>query len=1125
MFIKKFLPLFLIVALPFLVNAQVTTSSLTGIVKDDNGQTLTGATITALHQPSGTKYTTVSQGGGQFSIPNMRIGGPYLVEVSYVGHQAQKNDEIYLKLAEPFQLNINLAKATGALTSVVITATGRNAIINSSRTGAVTNVGRREIERMPSITRSINDLARATPQSNGSSIGGGNYRQNYITIDGSDFNNTFGIGTNLPAGGSPISLDALEEISVSVTPFDIRQSGFIGSALNGVTRAGTNKFSGSFYSYWRSEKQQGDKVGKSTFVPTPFKFKQYGWRAGFPIIPNKLFVFVNYETENQPKFVQTRVASSASNPFNPATNSSVARPSADSMKIISDYLLSKYGYETGPWDGYTTEILRQKFLARVDWNISQNHRLNVRYNQVEGGEPNPPSTSKSPMAAYTTGAGRTDINALWFKNANYFQGANFYSFAAELNSVLGGKMGNTLRATYTYQNDSRSSTSSIFPFVDILSAGTPYTSFGYEPFTFGNLRKVKTWSFVDNFSLHLNRNNLTFGVQADFSETINGFQRFATSFYTFNSFADLVNGVKPLDFGITYSLSPGFAQAFPSFKFAQYSFYAQDELTVSDKLKLTLGIRADRTGYPDVDEIKTHPLVAALTFANGEKINTGNLPKSKVLVSPRLGFNWDIYGDRTLQIRGGTGVFTGRVPFVWIVSQSGDAGLLQVTSVYETLGAARTSGNPALYATPGGFNPDPRAYLPTTVPAAGTVIPSTISALAPNFKFPQTWKTSLGFDKKLGKSTTFTLEAIYNKDMHTAVFRNPNLVAPTALGVAGYPDNRLIYPNLVKDKFINPLTAANAAVSPSTAVPTGDARGTQAFNTIVMDNGSKGYYFSITANLQKQFVKGFYGMLAYTASFADNLFDGSGDQPLSAWQGTPNVNGSNFPVLGTSSFILPHRIIASASYRREYLKHLGTTISVFYEGATQGRYSYLYSADFNRDGTNNDLIYIPTDARDPNQITFVSKTVGSGATAVTFTPAQQAQMFEDYINQDSYLRKHRGEYAERNAATYPWRNQFDVRFLQDLFVNLGKNRNSIQFSLDIFNFGNLINSNWGKVKAVNASSILVPTNVASLVPGGTVKPTFQIATVGNGLATSTYRDVVSITSTYYMQFGLRYIFN
>jgi hypothetical protein len=1091
------------------VYAQVTTSTMSGVTKNAAGEALTGASVTAVHLPSGTRYSAITSTGGRFTIPNMRPGGPYHVEISFVGFTTQKFDDVFLKLAEDFVLDATLGEGENTLTNVVITSAGRkNPILNANRTGAVTNIGRREIERLPSISRDINDLTRLTPQSNGTSVAGGNYRQNNFTIDGADFNNSFGIGNNLPANGAPISLDALDEISVSISPFDIRQSGFIGSAINAVTRSGTNQFQGSVYRYWRSEKQQGSKVNKEEVNRPAFDFEQIGARIGGPIIKNKLFFFLNYETENQPRQIQDLVAATPSMPFGQA-NPNVARPTAAEMDAISQYLRDTYGYETGPYDNYSTEIKRTKMLARIDWNISPKHRMNVRYSQVEGSSPSPTSTSTSGSGfSFPSNGGRNSSanNHLFFKNSSYRQGANFYSFAFELNSQFGKRFSNVLRGTYTYQDDSRESDSDIFPLVDILKDGTAFATFGYEPFSFGNLRQVKMYNITDNITYTAGKHTITGGIQLEFSKTINGFQRFGTSYYVYNSWEDFVsaadpnpaNRVNPINFAYTYSLSENFEQAFPSFKFAQYSAYIQDEWAVNNKFKLTYGVRADLPTYPDVSEIKEHPLVSQLTFADNRKINTGELPKKRLLISPRIGFNYDINGDRSLQLRGGTGIFTGRVPFVWIVSQSGDAGMLQVTQSF--------SGQSSV---PGPFNPDPRFYLPPTPPAAGTVIPGTISALDPDFKFPQTWKSSLGLDTKLGWGTIFTLEAIYNRDILTTLFDNVNLVNPTPLGVSGYPDNRNMYPSSNTTRFINPLNNQGQA----------SATGTQALNTIVMKNGKKGHYFSLSGTLTKQFDRGFTASVSYTKSYANNFYDGSGDQPLSAWQNTRQFNGTNYPLLGYPDYIVPDRVTAMISYKREYLKHLATTISVFYNGSSAGRFSYVYGQDFNRDGFNgNDLIYIP---RNASEITFVPKTVNG----VTYSAQEQSDLFFAYIEQDKYLRDHKGQYAERNGGLFPWRNQVDVRIMQDLFTNIGKNRNTLQFSLDIFNFGNLLNSGWSTFKTLNAGAILVPTNQNALVPGGTTRPTFQLATDRSGLATSTFRDNASVASTYYMQFGLRYLFN
>lgn len=1098
--LKRILFSFAIVFIAASSQAQVTTSSITGNAIDAaSKEPLIGASIVATHTPSGTRYTALSTRGGEFTIHDMRVGGPYLVVISFVGYETVTFDDVMLKLAEPFLLEVGMNKKSGSLENVIISTTKRNPILNSSRTGAMTSLTARDITTLPSIARSVNDFTRLTPQANGVSIGGGNFRQNNFTIDGADFNNSFGIGQNLPANGSPISIDALDEISVNVTPYDVRQSGFIGSAINAVTRSGTNTIQGSVYHYFRDQNQQGNRVNKTTFTKPTFEFKQYGGRIGGPIIKNKLFFFINYETDNQPKQIQTRFAATSSAPFGSAAN--IARPTNTELDDISNYLKTTYNYDTGPYDNYTTEITRKKFVARIDWNISPKHKFNMRYSQVEGGEPNPPSTSVTGTGnTFATGAGRTDINALWFSNSQYLQGANFYSFAAELTSKI-GKASNTLRGTYTYQNDSRETPSQQFPFVDILKDGSPFTSFGYELFSYGNLRKVKMYSFVDNLTWRSGINNWTVGAQIDWSETINGFQRFGLGYFRFNTWDDFKNGAKPTDYALTYSLEKGFAQAFPTFEFMQYSVYGQNEIAFNKKFKLTLGLRVDLPTYPDVDEVKTHPLVGALTFRDGVTLNTGNLPERQIMWSPRVGFNYDIYGDRSLQIRGGTGIFTGKVPFVWIVSQVGDAGMLQVTQSWN--GVANT---------PGPFNPDPTAYRPATVPVAGSVVPSSVTVLDPNFKFPQTWKSSLAIDTKLPWNMIFTLEGILNKDMKTTYFNNVNLTNPQALVIQGYPygDNRAMYPVSNTQKFINPLTNAGL---PS---PTGTA----AFNAIYMQNGDRGFYASLTAKVDKQFRDGFSGSIAYVKTFATNLYDGNGDQPLSAWQSTPIYNNPNIPALSYAGYAVPDRLVASFTYRKEYFKHFATSVSVLYSGSIDGRFSYVYGADFNRDGFNgNDLIYVPKDA---SEITFSNFTYPNG---VTYTAAEQSALFFKYIEQDKYLRTRKGQYAERNGAQFPWRNQVDIKILQDLFTNIGKNKNTIQLSLDIFNFGNLINNNWGKVRTINAPSLLVPTNQNSIVVGGTVRPTFRLQTDRNGPVTETFRDNVSITSTYFMQMGIRYIFN
>ncbi len=1072
-------------------------------------ETLPGATVLAVHMPSGTQYGTSVNANGRFVIQNMRVGGPYKVTISFVGYQTREVNDIYLKLGEPFNLNVSLVEDGKQLDEVVVLGT-QDRLLNSDRNGAVTSISTREIQNMPSISRSINDFTRFTPQASSSSngaIGGGNYRQNYITVDGSDFNNTFGIGSNLPAGGSPISLDALEEISVNITPYDIRQANFVGSAINAITRSGTNEFSGSAYTFWRSQRQQGNDVGfNAPFLRQKQSIFTTGVRIGGPIIKNKLFFFFNYENTNETRPGQNRRAATPAAPF--GSSPEISRPLASELDAISQYLRENYGYETGPYENYDNESNNRRYVARLDWNINQNHRLSIRYSQVESKRPGGLSGSTSGSNFnFTTGLGRLNNTALFFQNATYFQEENFYSLAAEVNSLF-GKISNTFRATYTKQNDPRSSDGGVFPFVDILdgtgaynagtgiSSGAGFTSFGFEPFSFGNLRAVETYSIVDFATMNVGIHNITAGFQADFQTTQNGFQRFGTGHYVFNTWNDFVNGANPLNYAITYSLLPGYEQAFPNIKYNQYSVYGQDEIAVNDRLKVTAGIRFDLPTFPSTEGIQTHPLVAPLTFADGRILDSGVLPKTRVMVSPRIGFNWDVLGDRSLQVRGGTGIFTGRVPTVWLVAQSGDAGLLQFTQAFS--GQANT---------PGPFNPDPRAYLPATPPAAGTAIPLTFSNIDPDFKFPQAWKSSIAVDKKLGGGLVASLEGIYTKDLNIAKGVNHNLKDPVALNIAGYPDNRPVYAVATTDRFYN-------RVSNGQSTPTS----TGAWNPITLGNADEGYYWSITGKLEKQFSKGLSAFVAYTRSDAQVLYDGNGDQLFNTWSLNQIVGNPNNPGLSVANYIVPDRIIASVSYRKEFLNKLATSVSVFWEGAIQGRYSYTYSADINRDGQPNDLIYVPND---PSEIDFADQTYGG----VLWTAAQQELLFFRMIEQDKYLSSRRGKYAERNGAKLPWRNQIDVRFAQDIFTNVGGKKNTLQFTLDINNFGNWLNPSWGITRSVNATGILVPRNANSVVSGGTVRPTYSLANDRNQPVSSSFRENNDLSSTYFMQFGLRYIFN
>jgi hypothetical protein len=1088
--------------------AQVTTSSIAGTIKDKQGP-MPGASIKATHIPTGTVYGITSNNDGRFTIGNARVGGPYTIEVSFVGYTPQKFENIYLRLGEPYILNVTISDNASNLAEVKVVGTQPNAIMNSNKTGSSTVLTRSSIQNLPSISRSVNDLTRLTPQANSSTngIGGGNYRSNNFSVDGANFNNQFGIGQNVPANGSPISIDALEQISINVTPYDVRQSGFTGGSVNAVTRSGTNKFFGTAFVTTRGEEQQGTHIGNYTIPDAQIQSydqKNYGFSFGGPIIKDKLFFFVNAEKQLTTQPGSSRIAATPELPY--GSVSTVTATTAGFMNEVKTYLLNNYGYDPGIYQGYSNISKNEKLFGRLDWNINKNHRFSIRYNQVKSQTPSSASASVNGSAvsgnlAYGNVRSGNNQNAgLPFSNSNYYTAANLYSGVAELNSTFGSRFTNVLRATYSHQNDPRTSESALFPLVDILdgtqsasSAGNVLTTFGYEPFTYGNLRDVETYTYSDDLSIALGKHNLTLGAQAEYSTTKNGFQPFGTGFYTFASWADFTSGAKPLQYSVTYPLTADGSQAFPSFKFAQYSAYLQDEFNVTDRLKLSGGLRIEQATYPDVSEIRTHPLVFAQTFANGEKINTGALPESKMTFSPRFGFNWDVNGDRSVQLRGGSGIFTGRVPFVWIVSQSGDAGLLQYTQTY--------TGNDVP-----SFNPSAAPNLNGPKATAGLTMPSRISAISPNLKFPQTWKSSLAVDVRLPFGVVGTLEGIYGKDLNVAVAKNVNLKDPTPLNNPNYPDHRPLFASTANARqYVNTTSAGAISTSGTTA------------NTVVeMTNAKGGYNWQATAQLTKNFSNGLGLMVAYTKSDQRNFGDQSGDQLLNLWANPQTAGNSNIPTLSYSGNLNPDRVIANLTYRKEYLGNLATSFSLFYEGSQQGRFSYTYSTDFNRDGQTNDLIYIPKNA---SELQFVELKIGTK----TYTPAQQSEIFQAYIDQDKYLSKHKGEYAARNGATSPWRNQFDLRIVQEVFKNVGNTKNSFQFTADIFNVGNLLNKNWGNVNFVNNAAILVPQNVSAI--SDTTVPTFKMAQSGGDIVRTTFGTSQTISSTYYMQFGVRYNFN
>lgn len=1087
------------------MSAQVTTASMSGKVTAQD-EPIIGATIVAIHEPSGTRYGTVTNVSGQFNLQGMRTGGPYKVEISYVGYQSAIYKGIDLALGENYVLNVSLKESSELLDEVVITAS-KDSNMKSDRAGAITNVNREAIAAIPTVSRSMNDIMRLSPQSsvtaNGFAVGGGNFRQSYVTVDGAAFNNSFGIGANLPGGGSPISLDALEQISVSVTPYDVRQSGFTGGAINAVTRSGDNEFKANVYTYLNNQNLKGSHVDDYSLVRSKSQYYTYGASLGGAIIKNKLFFFVNGEYEDNVTAGPTAKArTSADQEWN---TGDYYRPMASDMDQISEFM-SKQGYNLGRYGDYFVSTPAYKLMARIDWNINDNHKINVRFTRSHTKDSNSPSTSVSPMTAskiypgvesegVKAGNGRGSRYALTFENSRYYKDKNFTSVAGEWNSKwMGGKLNNVLRATYSFQDEPRSYEGKDMPTVDILKDGALYASFGPDIFTVGNLAQTKTTVITDELLWSTGIHNFTGGLQFEMTDAVNGYMQAGNGYYVYSSMDDFFAGGKPAAFGITHSNSKDLSHFKAKMRYTQYSAYIQDQMNISENFKLTAGIRFEMPKYPSLDN-NFNAAFNKLEFADGVHYSTDQLPSSRISVSPRIGFNWDITGERKYVLRGGTGIFVGRLPFVWLVSTVGNSGVGQTTTFYNNLAEAQSRGiNQPDYHNnvrdilndlyPSGFNPQEPA------------VPTTPTIIDKDLKMPSTWKTSLALDIKLPGDIDFTLEGIYNRDINPAVVTDKSYKEPTETIELSPYDIRKQY----GEKW-NPNSVY-----------------------LIENAGNKAYYYSISAQLTKQFSCGLNMSFAYTHSHAKSYTEGLGDQVTSSYKtGTYSVNGINDHELGYGSYVAPDRIIATIGYRKEYGKHFASAISLIYDGSQIGysgswsytRYSYTFDKNVIGDGYGaNSLIYIPASREELNDWNFTASTYKENGKSVEYSADAQRNDFWAFINQDSYLKKHKGEYAKRGGGIMPWRHQFDLKFMQDFYVKVGGKRNTLQFGVDIENVGNLLNHKWGLYKQLNSTSILNYSNGA-----------YHFNTNNGERLTSSFRNYQSFSSTYSVQFSLRYIFN
>jgi hypothetical protein len=1099
--------------------AQVTTSSISGIVTDQAGEPVIGATVVANHVPSGTRYGATTNTQGRYVMPAVRVGGPYTVSVTYTGFETFTQENVYAALGSAANVDVRLQEGNVAIDEVTVTAT-RGAIFSSERTGAAQTFTSAQLQSIPTIgSRSINSVVKYNPQGNGTSFGGQDTRMNNFTIDGSVFNNGFGLGGDSQAGGrtntTAISLDAIEELQVNVAPFDVRQSGFVGAGVNAVTRSGTNDFRGSAYYNFRNNSSlfNGDEAAGAPVQIGDFDEYVAGARIGGPIIKNKLFFFANAEIVRRVEPATTFVAAGSSLA---GTQTRVLR---QDLEELSRFLANNYGYETGPYEGYNNETTSDKFLARIDWNVNDANKLTLRYTHHNSLADQLISNS----ASLGRGSRRTSTTAMSYQNSGYFIGDNTRSFVAELNSTISQKVHNTFIAGYDYQNEDRQYKGAIFPTIDIMKDNATYISAGFDPFTPDNLLDYGTLHFTDNVSFYLDKHTVTVGANYERYKSNNLFFPGSHGVYVFDSLQQFyqaaqfildnpnsdTSNVNINRFQYRYSALPGGEAPLQVLKANKFDLYAQDEFQVGRNFRLLYGLRASLISFAQTG--LANPAVDTGTYVNIEEqpyqFSTATLPELKVLWEPRIGFNWDALGNKTLQLRGGTGVFTGRPPYVWISNQIGNNGVL--TGFIDVT-------NTRLYPftnNTGRFIPD----MPT--------LPSTfdIAATDADYKFPQNWKTNFAIDYRLPYGFVATGELIYNQNVNSVVYFDANLEPADPNNRFSGPDTRVRFPGSglsgsAKDQAVR----INDKVS----------------RAAVMTTTNEGHYLGTTLKLEYPVQRGIYGMLAWTFSEAKDLMS-AGSIASGSWTGAKSVNGNNNLTLSYADFDVPNRFVGLLGYRLEYGDRIGgaTQISIGYVGERRAfnpalgfqtsRYTYSIAGDMNGDGVNdNDLLYIPNNA---SELRFEEYTatyrdpVTNANLMKTFTVADQEAAFNAFIAQDEYLSENRGSYSERNGGLFPMLHRFDLSLVQELALRIGNKRNSIQVRADILNFSNLLNDEWG------VGDVLVsdrPLQFRSVTSDGI--PVYRMATQTiNGepqLLRQSFLKGASGFDVWTAQLGIRYTF-
>ena len=1068
--LAKLILAFLFLSFSLVINAQVTTSTLGGVVKNEAGKPLAGATVEVVFPDAGIKKHIVTQSSGSYLIPNLRVGGPYSVTVSFTGYATKTQDNITLELGQTSTVDFSLEPSVTNLSAVTVTT--RSKVFNANRTGASTNISSAQIRQLPTISRSADDYTRLTPSAsatyNGVSFAGRNGQYNNYSLDGAVFNNPFGLDAPTPggqAGAQPISLDAIDQIQVNIAPYDVTQAGFTGAGINSVTKSGTNKTFGTVYGFLRNQSITGHKVNGTSFDAPDLHDFQGGVSLGGAIKKNKLFYFINFESQQRSDGNSAYVANNGSN-TGAITTSRVLQSDLDA---VSQKLANDYGYVTGPYQHFNVKTVSYKWIAKLDWVIDEKNSLAFTYNGLNAWQDKP----AHPSAINRRGP---DAITLQYQNSGYRMNNQLNNFGLELKTNFNSTLSNNLRVINTIFHDFRTPRSTPFPVINITKDNVPYIIAGEEPFSINNKLNQNALQITDNLTIARARHTITVGASYEQFKFANSFNLTGYGYDVFGqiSLADFMSGpTYPSAGDVTIAKNAAAADkwTWSYFTVGQVAVYAQDQWKLSDNFKFTYGLRIDKPiyftgpenyfespvmngdgtfsgsysyGRPTVnntDNLKIFDPSSGAPVSNGpgKTIDNSHFPKATPLFSPRLGFNWNVGGDNKVQVRGGSGLFTGRFPFVWLGNQI--------------------------------ENPN-KGYFNVT---------------ARNFKWPQVWRTSAGVDYKVTPTTVLTVDLGYTKDVHAMMVQDYGLGLPTGTLNSGTGDHRAVY-------------------------QTGDKGDV---GTYVFGNNGYGYSYNATFQVVQTFENGLYLTGSYNYQVAKDANSISAEISGDAFDRNPIVSNPNKPVTANSLYGNTHRFVIAGIKKFDY-KWGATTFSLFGNWTSGNRFSYTYAGDLTNSSPAgiNALLYVPTKA----EIGTMTFTPYTDVNSVVQSEAVQQAALESFIEQDKYLSKHRGGYTARNGGQTPWFSEVDLRILQDFKLG-GTNR--IQVSFDVVNLGNLIKSSWGVRKYASTSGYYQPISYVGNVgndPNGKAQYQFDPS------QKSTFTSSPDLPSRWQMQVGLRYIF-